>query len=71
MRKIGQKDITELYTAILELRDVGEARGFFRDLLTPTEIEELAERFLRRRFDGGRGRCMRELVACCSILTNA
>jgi TrpR-related protein YerC/YecD len=45
MRKVTQKDIDDLYRAILTLEGVGEARSFFRDLLTLAEISELAERW--------------------------
>lgn len=49
MRKVGAKDIDSLYRAVLTLRTVDEARRFFRDLLTKTEIEELAERWKAAR----------------------
>lgn len=45
MRKVSQKDIDELYGAILSLKDLGEAKSFFRDLLTEGEIKEFAERW--------------------------
>jgi TrpR-related protein YerC/YecD len=45
MRKVTAKDIEELYRAILSLKDVKEAKPFFRDLLTEGEIYEFAERW--------------------------
>ena len=45
MRKVSQKDIDELYSAILSLKDLREAKSFFRDLLTVGEIKEFAERW--------------------------
>jgi TrpR-related protein YerC/YecD len=38
-------DTDELFRAILQLRDVAEARNFFRDLLTEKEIIELGQRW--------------------------
>ncbi len=49
MRKVATKDIESLYSAILSLKNLGEARSFFRDLLTATETEELAERWKAAR----------------------
>ena len=49
MRKVAKKDIESLYAAILSLRNLGEANTFFRDLLTATEIEALAERWKAAR----------------------
>ena len=45
MRKVTQKDIDELYSAILSLKNLSEAKSFFRDLLTESEIREFAERW--------------------------
>jgi TrpR-related protein YerC/YecD len=45
MRKISQKDIDDLYRAILSLDNIGEAKSFFRDLLTEMEIREFTERW--------------------------
>ena len=45
MRKISNKDVEDLYCAILALQNVREARSFFRDLLTEVEILEFAERW--------------------------
>jgi len=39
------KSIDQLFKAILELEDLGEARKFFRDLLTEDEITEFANRW--------------------------
>ena len=49
MKKVGKRDIESLYEAILSLEDMGEAKMFFRDLLTDREIEELAERWKAAR----------------------
>ncbi len=49
MRKITRTDIDELYGAILALETKGEAQKFLRDLLTETEIRELAERWKAAR----------------------
>ncbi len=45
MRTIARHDIDELYKAILSLRNLEEAKSFFRDLLTEGEIREFAERW--------------------------
>lgn len=45
MKPVRQRDIAELYAAIVELRNVEECRKFFRDLLTESEIREFAERW--------------------------
>lgn len=34
-----------LYEAILQLRDAGECRRFFRDLLTPAELQAMGDRW--------------------------
>lgn len=39
------KDTKLLFEAILSLKSVSEAEGFFRDLMTPQEIETFSERF--------------------------
>jgi TrpR-related protein YerC/YecD len=49
MRKITSADIEDMYRAILSLRTVPEAKNFFRDLLTETEIKEFAERWKAAR----------------------
>jgi TrpR-related protein YerC/YecD len=49
MKKVARRDIESLYDAILSLEDLGEAKMFFRDLLTEREIEELAERWKAAR----------------------
>lgn len=46
---MAKQDIESLYKAILSLRNLGEADRFFRDLLTATETEELAERWKAAR----------------------
>lgn len=40
----------ELYKGILLLKNTDEATKFFRDLLTPTEIEEFSNRFQMAKF---------------------
>ena len=49
MKLPKRNDIEELYRAILCLESEEEARQFFRDLLTETEIRELAERWKAAR----------------------
>ena len=49
MRRVTGKDIDSLYRAVLSLRNINEARRFFRDLLTKNEIEEFAERWKTAR----------------------
>lgn len=49
MKKVAKRDVESLYEAILSLEDLGEAKMFFRDLLTEREIEELAERWKAAR----------------------
>ncbi len=45
MKHITQKDINELYSAIMKLETLEECQKFFRDLLTETEIQEMTERW--------------------------
>ncbi len=45
MRNVSQHDIDDLYKAILSLKNLDEAKSFFRDLLTEGEIREFAERW--------------------------
>ena len=45
MRHLKQKDIDDLYVAITRLESLEECRKFLRDLLTETEIREIAERW--------------------------
>lgn len=47
MKKVkeNKKDLDALYEAVLELRDVGECKKFFRDLCTMSEISAMVERF--------------------------
>jgi TrpR-related protein YerC/YecD len=49
MRRLSEKDIESLYSSILGLKTMAEAKSFFRDLLTATEIEELARRWKAAR----------------------
>ncbi len=49
MRKVTESDIESLYRATLSLRNMEEAKRFFRDLLTETEIKEFAERWKAAR----------------------
>jgi TrpR-related protein YerC/YecD len=39
------KQIDELFQAILELKNLDEARNYFRDLLTEEELKEFASRW--------------------------
>ncbi len=39
------KETNELYQGILKLKSLKEAQAFFRDLLTPQEIETFTSRF--------------------------
>ncbi|HAL54996.1 MAG TPA: hypothetical protein DCP63_00595 [Bacteroidetes bacterium] len=45
MKNVKQRDINELYDAIVRLETLDECKRFFRDLLTETEIKEFAERW--------------------------
>lgn len=44
IEKWKNKDTRLLFEAVLSLKTVGEAGAFFRDLMTPQEIETFAER---------------------------
>jgi TrpR-related protein YerC/YecD len=39
------KDVNDLFAAILQLENLGEAQKFFRDLLTKKELEEFSLRW--------------------------
>jgi TrpR-related protein YerC/YecD len=45
MSKLNNKKITDLYRAILIIKNINEARRFFRDLLTADEIIEFSQRW--------------------------
>lgn len=49
MREVNRKDIESLYEALLTIGTIEEARKFFRDLFTETEIKEFAERWKAAR----------------------
>lgn len=49
MKRPSTQDINKLFDAVLQLRSVEECRKFFRDLLTETEINEMAERWKAAR----------------------
>ncbi len=49
MRRVTHKDVESMYRAVLSLKNVDEAKSFFRDLLTETEITEFAERWKAAR----------------------
>ena len=49
MHRIDEKDIESMYRAVLSLETLPEAKSFFRDLLTETEIRECAERWKAAR----------------------
>jgi len=42
--KMTQKQLTDLYEAILKLKSVDECKKFFRDLCTLSELSSMAER---------------------------
>lgn len=42
--KINNRDLEELYEAVLKLESVSECKKFFRDLCTLSEINEMIER---------------------------
>lgn len=44
-KKPKNKDLTELYQAILKLKNTDECKKFFRDLCTISEIAAMSERF--------------------------
>ena len=44
-KKWNSKEADELYAAILKLKTVAECRRFFRDLCTPEELVDMADRF--------------------------
>ena len=35
----------ELFNAVLQLKDIGECRAFFRDLCTPAELQAMKDRW--------------------------
>ncbi len=45
MNKSKNKEINDLYKAVLKLESIDECRRFFRDLLTENEIKEFSERW--------------------------
>lgn len=45
MKFANEPEIT-LYQALLHLNSIEECQAFFKDLCTPTEISNMAERFL-------------------------
>jgi TrpR-related protein YerC/YecD len=49
MKRPSTQDINKLFDAVLQLRSIEECRKFFRDLLTETEINEMAERWKAAR----------------------
>ena len=49
MNKLNSKNTQDLYTAILALKNIGEAKRFFRDLLTEQEIVEFGNRWKAAR----------------------
>lgn len=49
MNILNQLKTEDLLKAILSLRKLSEAKRFFRDLLTPDEINELGTRYLAAR----------------------
>ena len=49
-KKWNSKEADELYAAVLKLRTVAECRWFFRDLCTPEELVDMADRFQAAKF---------------------
>lgn len=49
MYKLNSKNTQDLYTAILTLKNIKEAKCFFRDLLTEQEIIEFGNRWKAAR----------------------
>lgn len=47
--RLEDKDTEALFEAILSLKTLGEAKMFFRDLLTANEIEEFSRRWKAAR----------------------
>jgi TrpR-related protein YerC/YecD len=43
--KTNNKDLKDLYEAVLKLQSVDEAKKFFRDLCTLSEINSMVERY--------------------------
>lgn len=43
--KANNKDLKEVYEAVLKLETVDECKKFFRDLCTISELNSMAERF--------------------------
>ena len=44
-KKWNRPEANQLYEAILRLKTVGECRQFFRDLCTPEELVDMADRW--------------------------
>lgn len=44
--KANNKELKEVYEAVLKLETVDECKKFFRDLCTISELNSMAERFL-------------------------
>ena len=49
MKKLKTKEISKLYDAIVSIEDRKECEAFLRDLLTKTELNEVATRWLVAR----------------------
>lgn len=49
MKKLNAKEVNKLYDAILSIKDRKECEDFLRDLLTKTELNEVAARWLVAR----------------------
>ena len=47
-------DVEELFSAILQLDDIGETERFFRDLCTLAELHDMAQRWAVARLLDGR-----------------
>ena len=44
-KKWNRPEADQLYSAVLKLKTVSECRQFFRDLCTPDELVDMADRF--------------------------
>jgi len=49
MKKLNAKEMHKLYDAVVSIKDRKECEDFLRDLLTKTELNEIAARWLVAR----------------------
>lgn len=68
MEKNGSPDYDHLFETILKLKNIGECRAFFDDLLTVRELHDLAQRLeVAEMLD--RGMCYLDIVAATGAST--